>query len=907
MATSPLYMASRHDLEDAFIAMHPCFQDKESEDNFKLRDQAISKLRRITAGNAPTELSDAYAIGIKALLEGIIKVINSLRTTVSKNGCDLIQEMAQAKISNIDNIAEFVLPHLMKLCASTKKIGADKANETTTILIANISYNIHLMKLILSACEDKNVQPRKFATGWLKTLIGKHREHKHVFEKGDGLAVFEKCLKKGLADSNPDVRQSMRPTYWAFIRLWPERSEAILSALSDPHRKVLISESAETATAPAPAKAATAAAAKSVAPKPKQSIKDAIAAKRQAAKAEKTSAPEPWSRRSSSASIKSDHAAVTQPKASTATSIKSDKIAVTQPKVSTSGPIKSDKTAVTQPKVSTSGPSNSRPAPLAAATRTLSSAPVRPSRLMRKPTATAKTQSTDFSKSAIEASKSASEMPKTPPPKFSKSAIEVSKSATEVPRTPPPKFSKSAIDMSKAATPESVKSPILTMVKERSQSPILTMLRERSQSPQTAFKRPLSSGSSGTLGLSPHREMASPPIMAMLRERSKSPASSEKSIRKASEAPTATSEDSIRKVSETPIATSEDSIRKVSETLTATSFHRPGNVPCSRKEGLARKALEELSVNEPTKRQPKHGEAASREKWMKVERYQLSLSSPEEEPHPRLSSVYPFRHEMLSHVKAIKSGSWRLITFRKIQWLIRGNWPLLGDDPVLFDELLFALFDLIDSWRNELIIVRPCGSDHNTQVLLTLRVMLHHHHDLFSFYYPRTLCALLSASRRQADTTHMRFALEDTVKTVVQACDAGNLEDSIDSVLDYLESYTELQHRQPEHLGLLALTELMKASDPERLCRPEEQASRLGKLSIRSMGSPYTELRQRAVEFSMAYASFLANDEDFWRQTSEVSNDRARLLTYYITKQRALEAFRVDEDLINHTYGNKAS
>lgn len=78
MATSPMYMASRHDLEDAFIAMHPCFKDKESEDNFKLRDQAISKLRRITAGNAPTEFSEAYATGIKALLEGIIKVINSL-------------------------------------------------------------------------------------------------------------------------------------------------------------------------------------------------------------------------------------------------------------------------------------------------------------------------------------------------------------------------------------------------------------------------------------------------------------------------------------------------------------------------------------------------------------------------------------------------------------------------------------------------------------------------------------------------------------------------------------------------------------------------------------------------------------------------------------------------------------
>ena len=841
MATSPVYMASRHDLEDAFIAMHPCFKDKESEDNFKLRDQAISKLRRITAGNAPTEFSEAYATGIKALLEGIIKVINSLvsiapcvrlpwlltssqRTTVSKNGCALIQEMAEAKISNIDNIAEFVLPHLIKLCASTKKIGADKANETTGILITNISYNIHLLKLILSACEDKNVQPRKFATGWLKTLIGKHREHKHVFEKGDGLAVFEKCLKKGLSDSNPDVRQSMRPTYWAFIRLWPERSEAILSALSDAHRKVLISESAATAPAPAPAKAATAAASKSVttksvAAKPKQSIKDTIAARRQAVKAEQTSkpsAPEPWSRKSSS------------------------------------GSNKSDKTTVT------------KPAPLPTATRTLSSAPVRPSRLTRKPTGPA-----------------------------SKSAIEVSKSTVVVRKTSPPKSSKSAIEVTKAATSELVKSPVLSKLSEPSKSPTLTKEEpsKSSQSPKAAFMRPLSPGSSGRLGLSPDRELASPPLIVMLRERSRSPAASEDSMRKASETSTASPEDSIRKVSETPTATSEDSIRKAS----ATSIDLPGNVPCSRKEGLARKALEELSVNKPIRRKRKSKEAVSHEKWMKVERHQLAMSSPEAKCPNSLDNL---RQRMNMRINDIKNDTWRISTFREIQYMIRSSWPLLGDDHTLFDMLLFALFDLIDSWNSQLTIVRACGSDHNTQVLLTLRIMLRYHNNLFSAFFPRALCALLSASRRQGNTTHMRFGLEDTIKAVIHECDAGNLEDSIDSVLDFLESYTEEEDRQPEYLGLLALTELMKTSDPARLCRPQDQGTRLGKLAARSLRSRFPELRKRACEFAVTYASFLADDREFWRLTSDLPDDRARLLTYYFTKTRLTKAFRVGGDLI---------
>ena len=120
---------------------------------------------------------------------------------------------------------EIILPHLIKLCANTKKLTANKADVTITVIMANVSYNISLMKLIASTCDDKNVQPRKFATGWLKTLVGRFRESKGIFEKGEGLSLFEKCLKKGLSDGNPDVRKGMRPTYWAFERLWPERSE----------------------------------------------------------------------------------------------------------------------------------------------------------------------------------------------------------------------------------------------------------------------------------------------------------------------------------------------------------------------------------------------------------------------------------------------------------------------------------------------------------------------------------------------------------------------------------------------------------------------------------------------------------------------------------------------------------
>lgn len=760
--------------------------------------------------------------------------------------------MAKAKVPNMDNIAEIVLPHLLKLCASTKKIAADKANESITVIILNGSYNIYLMKLIWSACDDKNVQPRKFATGWLKTLVGKYREHKHVFEKGDALSLFEKCLKKGLADGNPDVRVSMRPAFFAFERLWPERSAGILSALSDQHRKALVNESAQTASVPAPVKAATAAVVKPVA-KPKQSIKDAIAAKRQAVKIEETKKCERRISTSSSDSTESSRARAVSLNATTAAKIPRPSRAMVNVIPSSSN----SRAAPVAPTNRSS--SNPRPAPPTATTRTLSSAPVRPTRLMKKPTAT-----------------------------------EVKR-----PVTPGPIATMAA----GAFSPKrEVVSPILTLLRDRSKSPVPVspVLMEMTTTSEPSIKQeavsskystlhgdrstsPVTRGSMSTTavtGFSPKRELASPPLINILRERSRSPASSVKSTSKAS------------------------------EVLSATSFDRPIMPVLSRKEGLARKALEELPVNEPINRpesiKPTHGEAVSQEKWMKVERQQLTLSNPwaKGEPHLRPTSVEGLRHKMVIRVNELRCGNYRLSTFRHIQTVIQGSWPVLGNDPQLFDELLFAIFNIIESWSMaDPSAVYACGSDLYTQVLITLRVMFRHYNLLFSTYYPRALCALLSAAKSQDDNTHMRFGLEDTVKAVVAECDIGNLEDSIDSVLDYIESYTDRHYRQPEYLALLALTELMQRSDPERLCKPEDQATRLGRLAARAIRSQYPEMRSRAVEFAVAYASFLADDKWFWQSVSEVSTDSARLLTYYFTKEQVMHSFRVDDELIDHTYG----
>ncbi|KAG9230796.1 hypothetical protein BJ875DRAFT_487625 [Amylocarpus encephaloides] len=235
----PSYVNTQRELDDIFKEMHPHFESKESEANWLKREQSCTKLRRLNAGNALSDFHDAFLAGIKSLLDGILKAVNSLRTSLSKEGCSVVQEIARAAGSGLDPMVEILLQNLVKLCGGTKKISSQNGNLTVDIIISKVTYNIRIMQHIWLACQDKNVQPRTYATGWLKTLLKKESHHKSHLEHTGGLDLIEKCLKKGLADPNPSVRENMRSTYWAYAQIWPTRAETIMANLDGTQQRLL--------------------------------------------------------------------------------------------------------------------------------------------------------------------------------------------------------------------------------------------------------------------------------------------------------------------------------------------------------------------------------------------------------------------------------------------------------------------------------------------------------------------------------------------------------------------------------------------------------------------------------------------------------------------------------------------
>ena len=225
-SVEPSYVNTQRELDDIFREMQPHFEGRETEHNWLKREESITKLRRLMAGNAASDFPDQFLASLRAMLDGIIKGIVSLRTSLTKEGSSLVQDIANMYGPAMDPMVEILMQTFIKLSASTKKITSQTANATIDTIIGKVTYNARIMAHVWGACQDKNVQPRLYASGWLKTLLIKEAHHKSHVEHTGGLDVIEKCIKKGLSDSNPGVREKMRSTYWTFAGIWPAKAQA---------------------------------------------------------------------------------------------------------------------------------------------------------------------------------------------------------------------------------------------------------------------------------------------------------------------------------------------------------------------------------------------------------------------------------------------------------------------------------------------------------------------------------------------------------------------------------------------------------------------------------------------------------------------------------------------------------
>ncbi|KAJ1580284.1 hypothetical protein NDA11_003022 [Ustilago hordei] len=234
----PVYIAARSDLERTFATMMPFFENRESEHNWLNREQSMIRIRGLIVSGAHRQFGEPFFVGqLKTVQEGILKCVASLRTTLSMHAVHLAQELAIELGDDLGPCVEGFLINLTAMAGFTKKLIANATQQAAAAIMVNVSFRPLFLQLIWQGTQDKNVATRTAAAEHLCTLLTHHAPHrKHAVESHSGLDLLDKCLRKGVGDSNPGARTKSREAFWIFHRYWPDQANTILNSL-DPATK----------------------------------------------------------------------------------------------------------------------------------------------------------------------------------------------------------------------------------------------------------------------------------------------------------------------------------------------------------------------------------------------------------------------------------------------------------------------------------------------------------------------------------------------------------------------------------------------------------------------------------------------------------------------------------------------
>lgn len=921
----PLYIHSQRDLEDAFREMQPHFEGRETEHNWIPRDKSVTKLRRLTSGNAPTEFHVAFLMGIKSLIDGINKVANSLRTTMSTNGCQLVQELAKVLGTSFDPMTDFFLPGFIKMSGATKHISQQNGSITADTILANVSFHMRSMQQIWSAYQEKNVQIRTFATGWLKTLIRKHGSRPH-FE--GAIELVEKCLRKGLADANPKVKEGTRSTYWTYAKCWPSKAESFMNSLEGRTKQFMEKDPANPSSSLASSQSSATTAGGDrplTAASGRASVRETIMAQRRAMKA--------------AANIE---------RPSSAQSVLSP---------ATAGGRSTLRHAVSTANVKPAG--GARPQPTATASTNsaggLMSAPLRRPRrpeLTRPATADPYARANRAARGANQTTPSMS--PAASPEKSSTVKRSPGKTtrtpATRIPVSPP--RSKSRVEQ--LAASGRARAPSLEPISTPSKADDLTYVVPFSQPadddtitsvsgtrPKRAGMDKTMSVDSGIAGLTgtpttdddgtftmvlPNLQTADaskrspskigsprPSPRSVISERGspgKSPGKSPMSHIPRSSLP------HRQLFSSKDETTQDEEVRVYEDPFVA------DDAAASRPTSSEKPVLEELPLNERNvereHRLVSEGSTASSN--------DRPIESPIRSPAKANGDVTHDRAETLRSRRLLSSGIERVKActldahgFRRLQDLVKQGNPDIwyteaatsaesSDLPVStrpnkFAELLVALLDYLATPLDPNKFPSSKAQNLKTQALATLRAMLTLWRKEGERFVPNVLCAVIKARAEWDVSSHTGSELERTTEDLVaMLATSGRTADGIDALLNLMQDPSSFAaspaaNSRVASAALAALGRLLALSGSAGVEVPPSQAQKLGAVAVRFLGDSDPDVRRADMEFCLELHARLGGPGadgpqsgdvgGFWKTIMDggLRPEQQNLITYYLARR----------------------
>jgi CLIP-associating protein 1/2 len=902
----PLYVHSKSELEEMFRDMQPHFAGKETEQNWTPRDKSVLKLRRLTKGNAPSEFHKEYMAGIKANIEGILKVATSLRTTMSTNGCQLVQELARTLGPALDPHVEMLLQTFIKMSAATKHIASENGRVVSELIFQHCSYHVRLMQHIWNAAQDKNAQTRQYAPEWLKTILKRQVSYKSHFESSGGLELAEKCIKKGLDDANPKVKEAMRAAYWTFAKGWPDKANAIMSNL-DPKSKTALERDSNNPNATLHASVSSATTtSRATGAASRNALREMMAEQRKAKAAGKL----PDRPNSAMAQMSPSKPRTNVGSASRGPSNLSNSTRPESNRIASNASVVS---SITSP-------------PMSATARKGSALMSGPVRRPRRPEMTRPQTADPYgSKNMLRPETPGDGSAGNSPPKSStnaKSGIPTSSAARNRAKTAgtgigtpsgspigrSPRVGGLAAPSSRPTSKGSngTAEPDVSHIREDD----LTMVMPKSVS-RNAFaggpKRPghhqamsvdngMIAGAEDdgftmvipNLQNSPQQRARSPltyrsPLKAMFEEaREKIESMSPKSDERVKSPEAETGISTPRSGSPTKAAQSED-VQIYEDPFVADRADAPA--------GGDRKVLGELPVNENVRMQsPTQSNGSSTSPTgspRQVSDTRLPIAT---SPQDR-AEVQRNRRLLGSGIDRIRAKTLDAHGFRRLQDIAKSNLDI-WDGGKKYDELMAVLLEYLQTFDQEPKLKdQPAhkAAGLKAQALGLVRALLHLHKKSASAWHAKTLVTVLVCRKGVDANSHVLADMDKTTEDVVKQASPSPC---IDAILDYLPNAGADQGAsRSTTMALAVLRQLLDSATQRKVDLASEQKTRIVQTTARYLDDADAEVRKADVELaSEMFELFGSSKTEFWNEFKGTDEGRLGLLTYYIARRGKAKA-----------------
>ncbi|KKY21468.1 putative heat repeat protein [Phaeomoniella chlamydospora] len=901
---APLWVDSKQHLDEWMMSGRSYFAGKESEQNWSKREESINILRRVTKGNGPTDERLAYCGNMYVLVECILKAINSLRTTLSSSGCDLIQEMCAAVSHGIDCMADLLLYDLVKLCAATKTIARNKANDTVDAIVGSASMNKLIVNHVWQAAQDKNVQPRRFAAGWLKTLMQAHRQG---CNKSGCLDLIDKSIRKGLEDANLDVRKDMRVTYWTFAQLFPDRAQSIMSSLDTKSQNALQQDKSNPRIQPAAlGSSASTQPHNATSRRTKQSLKDAIASQKKLQ--QQPVADDIPSRPASAMSV------ITEVKGPSKSAVRPlPTSATTAPTAPTVHSIAQPGTLFSAPMRPPMRPATSRK-PDPARTNVLESQskgspPHTESATITAtvPRMAAQPERSGHKSSGATPKAATNERPAHSTVTNSSRAIPKASTAMKPPMSPPkPKVTSMPTPVGSPARPKSSSQrPISSASNATTGMTVLDADNADSQFPQALDSVSTPTTAQPTPDASKDFDPMSIPTASQ--PRSNSPQDLEPMETPTTSQPRRTSQslsgiprpvkqhsrqssddlappaETIR-VYEDPHV-SKDTVnahgadRTMSRTMAAPPSNVLGALPINSRNDQSVKMGTLVLPEGYVLESPLHGQGRPdpRDKSQSQRRWHKAEVARPDVVHPRSKERAVNQEHLRRYIEGIRNKSIDIMGFRKLQGIIQDH-DKIFDDEVLFDDMVLALLDLLELPNKGPRQFLGRVHDQKESALATIKLIFDQQPKYIKAYYARALTALIGGRQHFDSASHIVSGFEALANRILRECNPSETIDAVIDLLIVLENNEITDRSMIMGIGMLdALLCKMNGT-----IVTAEYEHRLTEVARNGFSRPRPGIRRAMVTYARTLGLYIKPETRFLSLVAGGDADLRSLLTYYM-------------------------